>query len=818
MIHYRLDDLGWYQFEWLCQALLKATCGLALEAWGGHSDLGRDAYCGQPLRLPGQEEQAPGPFIFQAKFIEGANAAGAKPTTPLQKAVSAECKQIKERMSRIRQGVLGHYVLLTNALLTPTLRQRIDAALTRVLPTARITLNGGADICAMLANAPNIRIAFPQLLGLSDLTGLLASVVEKPIIERSTLSISRAQELAQVFAPTTAYDKALETLARDSFVVLTGPPEMGKTTIARIIALGRLGEGWECYECRKPDDFFQVYRRDARQVFLADDAFGSTEYRPDVAQAWGDDLDGILHQLDKKHWFLWTSRPAPLKLALERIRLQGQAERFPEPGAVLVDAGALKIREKALILYRHAKAAGLEGVARNLVKTHVRLILENQHFTPERIRRFVTDHLPRITASLSNKNMAAAEIRVAVAQEIETPTVAMRQSFQALPKEHQLFLISMLDVESATPNVRAVREAFIRHTSGVSVRDADRVAEDLDGHFVRKVESIDLRSRPRRGQLKQQTYDWMHPSWRDLIIEYLGSNADARSDFLARCAPPGVLLALSTGGGSEGKRAFPLAQHQQDWERICEAIQRTLNAADQHSAMKVLIALADGFAPETAKAAQPPPAPDDVVKISQTALDTCHAKWSVGGVVLDTEALRSYYRLSAAHAPLVGSPDLSETWTVNWRAAAVGFGETQLDSDFETEPVERWARLVKLLSENEPRFLRFHGFPDRQIPMVTRFLTRVETYIDDDADLETEDDYQNEIAHLYYLDKLVHLLGEAVPDIERAAADVENALSHRQSILEGERYERFPDADQDGEPEERYPSGSFDVDGFFADL
>ena len=23
MIRYRLDDLGWYQFEWLCQSLLK---------------------------------------------------------------------------------------------------------------------------------------------------------------------------------------------------------------------------------------------------------------------------------------------------------------------------------------------------------------------------------------------------------------------------------------------------------------------------------------------------------------------------------------------------------------------------------------------------------------------------------------------------------------------------------------------------------------------------------------------------------------------------------------------------------------------------
>jgi hypothetical protein len=44
MTDYRLDDLGWYEFERLCQALLKAAYGTAIEAWGGSGDLGRDAY------------------------------------------------------------------------------------------------------------------------------------------------------------------------------------------------------------------------------------------------------------------------------------------------------------------------------------------------------------------------------------------------------------------------------------------------------------------------------------------------------------------------------------------------------------------------------------------------------------------------------------------------------------------------------------------------------------------------------------------------------------------------------------------------------
>ena len=76
----------------------------------------------------------------------------------------------------------------------------------------------------------------------------------------------------------------------------------------------------------------------ANKVFVADDAFGSTEYRPDAAERWAYSLGRLLTMLDRDHWLIWTSRPAPLKAGLRRVQRERNSERFPAPGEVLVDA------------------------------------------------------------------------------------------------------------------------------------------------------------------------------------------------------------------------------------------------------------------------------------------------------------------------------------------------------------------------------------------------------------------------------------------------------------------------------------------------
>src|SRR5579862_4890901 len=97
MQRYRIDDLGWQAFEALCQSILINKFAVGVQAWGGTGDWGRDAYFNGTLPIPDDSHVGDREFVFQAKFVENANAAGAIPAPALIKAVRKEIERSRFR-------------------------------------------------------------------------------------------------------------------------------------------------------------------------------------------------------------------------------------------------------------------------------------------------------------------------------------------------------------------------------------------------------------------------------------------------------------------------------------------------------------------------------------------------------------------------------------------------------------------------------------------------------------------------------------------------------------------------------------------------
>jgi len=551
MLRYDLDKLGWYEFEHLCQTLLKHKLGLGIEAWGGTNDWGRDAYYPEVLKYPTEENQD-GPFLFQCKFVNGANSAEAHVEKPVLNAINQECDAIKRRLSVKKWKIPPRvYTFLTNAILTGTIRRQIEQNIRAVLPHSIIVLQGGDDICALIDLTTGIARRFPQILSLNDLNILLSDCVNKDILNRSEAAVEEAKEISKVFVPTEAYSKAMNILQRFHYVILEGPPEVGKTAIGRMIALSYIPEGWEVIECRVPDDFLRKFSRDERQIFVADDSFGRTEYSPDRVSLWQQDLPSILRKIGKYHLLIMTSRKHLLEMARDKLDVAGANRDFPLPAEVLVDVSKLTQTEKALMVYKHMKNASLTNTQKMFVRALAGKIIQHNGFTPERIREL----------TLKTKgNGCTLEL---IEETLTNPTGRMSKTYRELPVAHKWFMISVLlnPPYIFSNSIEQTKSLYEILCPSEEMRDFEKIKTQLSEAFIKTTEFLDQTK-----QIRTEMINWIHPSCGDMVAIELSDNPKDRIHFLNHCDISGLKYAVSVGGGYKGSKILPLLKSPKDWE------------------------------------------------------------------------------------------------------------------------------------------------------------------------------------------------------------------------------------------------------------
>ncbi|HVM58603.1 MAG TPA: hypothetical protein VMT74_14170 [Gaiellaceae bacterium] len=660
---FRLDELGTVQFERLCVELLRLDTDRAdPHPWG------------LSLRLP-----------------EGVDAPGAGRLGGPALVLVAWIRPGASAPERLRDLVAD--ALASSEARSVLVATNLPAA---PIPGIRATVLGPAELWQLYADAPTVRFRVPSALGVADLDALVPAEAAR----RSTADVEAALELARVFVPTRAYLESLRVLERHRFAVLTGPPEMGKTAIARIVGLAALTDGWEVHECIRPDELWTRFARDRRQVFVADDAFGSTEYRPDAADRWAVELDAILRAMDDRHWLLWTSRPAPLRAGLRRIHREHGVERFPQPAEIGVDTALLDVSEKALVLFRHAKAAALPHRATELVRAEGWRIVSHPHFTPERIRRFVAGPLRELASGSSSTDVAAL-----VADEIREPTAAMAESYRALAPDHRAVLLALLDAPPGPVSERDLAASVRRHSPAGLPRPPAEIVDRLADHFVRPVRPAGV--------------TWVHPSWRDLVIDELAHDAASRRAFLHACGVHGAALALSTAGGAAGERALPLLHDDGDWDALADRLAELVPELDAPETTLVLTALAEARAqPDGAERAE-------LDALAAETLERLARAWSSvpGGVPVGL--LAEWLALASDLPQRPALPALAATWVELAPTRPVDLG-----SAAETTAFDDWTVLAELLREHEPDALARFDFPAAQMSELAAYVDRAWVEID----------------------------------------------------------------------------------------
>jgi CRISPR/Cas system CSM-associated protein Csm2 small subunit len=252
--------------------------------------------------------------------------------------------------------------------------------------------------------------------------------------------------------------------------------------------------------------------------------------------------------------------------------------------------------------------------------------------------------------------------------------------------------------------------------------------------------------------------DWVHPSWRDVVIDYLMRRPDERRRFLRRCEMIGLELALSVSGGATGEREQPLLRTADDWIELRRRMIDLIPGQEQSSHRLLLEALRTSLSTTGGELR------DSVERAAEELCVGVAEEWNRRNEQLSARGLESFYELSVLLSRLPAGPQL---------ATSVAAWLEQLDGGGAGEGLSGLA----FAAENEPRALRQARWPEDHPERVDAVVTAAEQRLIEAQRClqELEDGITVSAEEVEYHSYEVSIWRRVLDDLERARAADDNS-------------------------------------------
>jgi hypothetical protein len=215
--------------------------------------------------------------------------------------------------------------------------------------------------------------------------------------------------------------------------------------------------------------------------------------------------------------------------------------------------------------------------------------------------------------------------------------------------------------------------------------------------------------------------EWVHPTWRDLVIEMLIGDDGARRHFLRCSGVHGVELALSTAGGVTGERRLPLLRCDADWDALADRLYELAVELDSPD----LIAALSAIAALLAEVAGQRDLARESTALARTVLSRAASVWNAGGQPIAVDLLDAWLALGAQCTPRPKPPQLAPTWS-----ALLPVRTPRCDDRVAVERFADWLVLCELLRGYDGLLLDELGFGPDQLALALAFALEVERHPD----------------------------------------------------------------------------------------
>lgn len=418
----------------------------------------------------------------------------------------------KHELSKVKKLKPKRYILVTSVGLTPLNKKSITDLFSGFIKSPQDII-AKDDIDNLIALYPEIEKSHYKLWLTS--TAIMQQILKSKEINQSTFELEQIRDEIKRYAMNESFENAREIIERERFVVISGIPGIGKTTLARMLAFHYLAEGYEDFIYVSGDihEALTLYVQGKKQIFLYDDFLG------------GNFLSDRLTKNEDKRLLAFINRikndPEKILIMTTREYILRQAETvYPELEILQSTKATVELEKyteliKAEILFNHLSFADIpeEYIDNILHNNNFEKLIAHQNYSPRIISSVIKDKFWQ--------NITPEEFTDKFLDYLEKPLKIWENVYTTKISELSQFILKILAI-SGVPIL--VDDLVLALKKNRSFRGSEfkQALKELENTFVR-IEPDN------NGVL---AVEFQNNSILDFLLEYLRTNRDELLELL----------------------------------------------------------------------------------------------------------------------------------------------------------------------------------------------------------------------------------------------------------------------------------------------
>lgn len=488
MANYDLHILQPSEFEEITRDLLQKKWNCFIESFTSGRDGGID------LRYTTQNG---GKAIIQAKRYKNYNQL---------------LGNLKKEFIKVQAINPERYYVSTSVGLTPANKDEIKQLFEPYIKDVE-DIFGNDDLNNLLGQFGDVEKQYYKLW-LSS-TNVLENIFNKAPIIWSHIELEEIKSNISTYVMNDSFDKAKRILKDHKYVIISGIPGIGKTTLARMLVYDYLAHGYDDFIniSGSIDSAASMLKNDRKQVFFFDDFLGASVFE-DFGTGFAQKLLSFIRYIktDNSKVFILTTRE--YILAEARTHYEKMRTENIEMAKCILDVGAYTKTVKAKMLYNHVSNAQLPQtyIDQFLKDRNYLWIINHHNYNPRVIESYIDKGLWK---DVSPNNFMAKFKDL-----LSNPFLVWELAFEKLSKESQyaLLILATMGEQSTLNDWRIAYNNFCIMSLPIVFLSFD---DNTWNKIVKVLHDCFIKTD------KQNSIIWATPynaSIRDYLINYLGQN------------------------------------------------------------------------------------------------------------------------------------------------------------------------------------------------------------------------------------------------------------------------------------------------------